>query len=191
MTLLLASGSPRRKQLLLAAGVRLSGEQAPAIDEAPRPDERPLAYARRMAREKAMATVADQPLLAADTVVHQSGRIFDKPRDPEHARQLLKGLSGRWHQVSTAWALRLPGGDPQVRVCTSRVLFRHISPAEIEAYVLLGEGADKAGGYAVQGLGASLVDRVVGSYTNVIGLPLPQVLEHLAQAGVHPPLESP
>ncbi len=191
MNLLLASASPRRKQLLLAAGVSLSGIRAPAIDESPRPGERPLAYVRRMAREKALAILAEEPLLTADTVVHQAGVIFDKPRDPEHARQLLSGLSGRWHQVSTAWALRQPGGDPQVRVCTSRVLFRHLSPAEVEAYVLLGEGADKAGGYAVQGLGASLVDRVSGSYTNVIGLPLPQVLEHLALAGIHPSVELP
>lgn len=191
MNLLLASASPRRKQLLLAAGVPLAGVLAPAIDEAPRPGERPLAYARRMAREKALAISSENTLLTADTVVHQAGVIFDKPRDPEHARLVLKGLSGRWHQVSTAWALRSPGGKPQVRVCSSRVLFRHLSPAEIEAYVLSGEGADKAGSYAVQGMGAALVDRVSGSYTNVIGLPLPQVLEHLAQAGIHPSVESP
>lgn len=191
MPVLLASASPRRRQLLLAAGVELAGIRAPEIDERPRPGEPPVSYARRMAAEKALAVESELPVLAADTVVHLGGRIFGKPADDEDARAMLTALAGRWHQVTTAWAIRRPGGPLQVRHCRSRVRFRRLRPFEIHAYVQTGEGRDKAGAYAIQGQGAALIERVSGNTTSVIGLPLGPVLRHLEKLGLHPPTVEP
>ena len=188
MKLVLASGSPRRRVLLEGAGIPIRAVRPAEIDEEWRPDERPLPYARRLARQKAAACpIADleAPVvtLAADTVVHLDGQVFGKPLDAADATRMLLSLSDRWHQVSTAWCIRLEGRSLQ-GLCTSRVRFRALGQAEIQRYIASGEPMDKAGAYGIQGLGVALVERVVGSYTNVIGLPLRPVLRDLARAGI-------
>ena len=192
MALVLASGSPRRRQLLQAAGV---------LPEDPHRDEAPVAFARRISHEKALAVAAPgHHVLAADTVVHLAGRIFGKPTDDEHAASMLAALSGRWHAVTTAWCLRACGpGTPAgpagpallLHSRTSRVWFRPLGPADIDRYLASGEHHDKAGAYAIQGQGVALVERVRGSYTNVIGLPLSAVLRDLARVGLLPAVDNP
>jgi septum formation protein len=180
MPLVLASASPRRRQLLASAGVRF--EVRPAdLDEAVRLGEAPRVYARRVATEKALAVPGD-PVLAADTVVDLDGRVLGKPADSAEARAVLAALSGRTHRVHTAIALRV-GARVHTRVCTTAVTFRLLTADEIAAYVETGEPFDKAGGYGIQGHGGALVDRVRGSYTNVIGLPLRETLALLHRWG--------
>jgi septum formation protein len=181
----LASRSPRRLALLAAAG--LAPEvRAADVDETPLAGELPLGCALRVAALKAAAVVDDRPVLAADTVVALDGAILGKP-SPADAAAMLARLSGREHAVHTA--VVVAAGPPGARravseVVTTSVLFRALSPAEIERYAASGEGLDKAGGYGIQGLGGALVDRVVGSYTAVVGLPLAETLRLLAMAGV-------
>ncbi len=187
----LASASPRRLELLRRVGLR-PRVLAVDIDETPVAGEEPVAYARRMAEEKARACPeAGSLVLAADTVVHVDGRIFGKPTDEADARAMLGELSGREHEVTTAFALRR-GEAIEVGHCCTLVRFRELTEDLIRAYVATGEPSDKAGGYGIQGLGACLVSGIVGSYPNVVGLPLVPVLEALARAGGPSPLsESP
>jgi septum formation protein len=171
---------------LETAGIRIAAVRPPQIPEAPRPGEAAVAYARRLSVEKAGAIeVAAGFALSADTVVHLGPALFEKPVDDEEAARFLRALAGAWHSVTTAWCLRGEG-----RVLrghrTSRVRFRGLREAEVWAYVATGEGRDKAGGYGIQGAGAALIDRVVGSHTNVVGLPLVEVLAALATVGIHP-----
>ena len=190
--LVLASGSPRRHQLLTLAGFDISAVIPPNVPEVRAAGEAPLDYVRRLAQDKALAV--DEPrswVLAADTIVHQGDDIFEKPLDDRDAEQMLQRLAGDWHRVTTAWCLRWtgPGASATGRRLmrghtTSRVCFRDLQPKEIARYVATGEGRDKAGSYAVQGEGASLIDRVVGSTTNVVGLPLGAVIPALLKAGV-------
>jgi septum formation protein len=189
--LVLASASPRRLELLRQAG--LDPEVVPpAIDETPRVDEEPIDYARRLSREKARA-VADQvggerPILAADTIVHLPDgepRILGKPASADEARVMLGRLSGRNHEVVTAYTLLYKGGE-RGRAVETDVTFRALTPAELEGYIGSGEWQDKAGGYAVQGLAAAFVRAVKGSYTNIVGLPLCEVLEDLDTLGALP-----
>lgn len=181
MALVLASASPRRRQLLASAGVAF--EVRPAdLDEAVLAGEAPRAYARRVAVDKARAVPGD-PVLAADTVVDLEGRVLGKPAHAAEARAILAALSGRTHRVHTAVALRR-GERVHARVCTTAVTFRRLSADEIAAYVQTGEPFDKAGGYGIQGHGGALVDRVRGSYTNVIGLPLRETLALLRRWGI-------
>jgi len=181
-TLVLASASPRRRELLASAGV-LFVVRPSAIDETPDAGEEPLPYVRRMAREKALAVEADESetVLAADTVVALDGRVLGKPADVGDALATLRVLSGRTHRVHTAVALRT-GGRVLARVTTTRVTFRTLKEDELARYVATGEPFDKAGGYGIQGHGGALVERVVGSYTNVVGLPLAETLALLARA---------
>ena len=197
MRLVLASASPRRRGLLETAG--LTPRVWPAdVDESVRPGEAPVAYAVRVASAKACA-VAARPehagawVLAADTVVHLDGTIFGKPADRPHAEQMLGALAGRWHTVTTAWALHRAGevgseaaAGPTSGAESSQVRFRELPSATIEAYTRSGESADKAGAYGIQGLGAALVAEVRGSYSNVVGLPMEAVMEALATRGIHP-----
>ncbi len=186
--LILASSSPRRTALLHAAGVPhdvLSRE----IDEAPRPDEDGVTLALRLAEEKARATAqalrSPALVLAADTVVVLDGELLGKPRSPADAREMLSRLAGRGHEVVTAFAL-LRSDDPAQRIVQAirtAVRFRPLGPREIAAYVATGEPLDKAGAYGIQGRGAGLVLAIQGSYTNVVGLPLAEVLEALATLG--------
>ncbi|MGZ3406818.1 MAG: Maf family protein [Polyangia bacterium] len=190
--LVLASASPRRLELLRQAG--LDPEViASHIDETPRDAEDPIDYARRMSLEKARAVAAevagDRPILAADTIVHLPDgepRILGKPESAEAARVMLSRLGGRTHEVVTAYTLLYKGGE-RGRAVETEVTFRALTPAELEGYVGSREWMDKAGGYAVQGLAAAFVREVRGSYTNIVGLPLCEVLEDLDALGALPP----
>ena len=176
--LVLASTSPRRRWLLEKLG-RPFDVIAPDVDEVAHADEAPDVFAQRMADEKAgevAARRADAWILAADTVVALDARALGKPSDPDDAVAMLTALAGRAHTVFTGVALLRPGGAFVERVvCATPVHFRRLTRAEIDAYLATGEPFDRAGAYAIQGEGAHLVDRVEGSYTNVIGLPLPEV----------------
>lgn len=189
MTLYLASGSPRRAELLRQIAVPFSVLPAPDIDETPLPGEPPLDYVCRMAREKALVGVVaagellDGAVLGADTAVVLGGEILGKPADAQQALAMLKALNGAEHQVMSALAL-LHRGHLEVRHAITRVQFRHLSEAQLQAYVDTGEGADKAGGYGIQGLGAALVASLAGSYSGVVGLPLEQMVVLLDQVGI-------
>ena len=189
-SLVLASASPRRRGLLTAVGVPLARIEPADIDESVQPGEAPVAYAERLAREKAAAIGgAGEVILAADTVVHADGEIFGKPTDDVDAARILQGLSGRWHGVTTGWCVRPVDAGPDAVVMgsvTAQVRFRSLTPPMVAAYVRTGEGRDKAGGYGVQGLGAALVAEVRGSTSTVVGLPLDAVLDALARVGIAP-----
>lgn len=182
MKLILASASPRRADLLSSAG--LDFEIRPAeIDETPLPNEGAEELVQRLSREKALAVSTGfpgRPVLAADTVVVYADEIFGKPRDPEEARQMLRSLSGDTHEVMTAFTLCAPGTEPFTRLCITEVTFRVLTDAEIESYVAGGEPMDKAGAYGIQSGAAGFVSRIEGSFSNVVGLPLAEVIEALA-----------
>lgn len=178
----LASQSPRRRQLLDQIGVRhellLPGEDAEAL-EATRPGEAPQDYVQRVTRAKLLAAVrrhaarglAPAPILCADTTVALGRRILGKPVDDEDAARTLALLSGRTHQVLTAVALRR-GRRTQLALNRSKVRFRALLPREIERYVASGEPRGKAGAYAIQSAAAAWIDRIEGSYSGIMGLPL-------------------
>ena len=186
--LVLASASPRRRDLLRQAGIRF--EVRPAdIPEIGQPDESPVEFAQRLARSKALAiaeqigTSPSRLVLGADTIVVLDGEVFGKPRDSDHALELLERLVGREHSVVTAVAL-VESDTLRIReaVVTSRVEMRAVERSELIAYVATGEPLDKAGGYAVQGGARSFVTRIHGSETNVIGLPLDETVQLLGEA---------
>jgi len=181
--LILASASPRRAELLTAAGFEFV-VSAVEIDEQPLEGERPADYVLRLAREKASAAGkghgADEVLLAADTSVVIDGQILGKPQDDDDARRMLRLLSGREHEVLTGVAIRRNGREV-ARVASSRVRFLPLSPEEIDWYVASGEPRDKAGAYAVQGLASRFVDAIEGSYSNIVGLPVSLVYQLLGQ----------
>ena len=184
--LYLASGSPRRRELLTQIGVPFSVVSAP-IDETPLPDESATAYVERLARAKAAAGLASVEgpavVLGADTAVVLDGRILGKPENREDALAMLADLSGREHQVLTAVAL--DDGQRVHSFCvTSTVRFRAISTDEAQRYWASGEPSDKAGGYAIQGLGAVFVSGLSGSYSAVVGLPLCETADLLGQFGI-------
>ena len=174
MRLVLASASPRRRELLERLGVEF--DVVPAdVDESPRASEHPRAYVRRVAAAKASAVAADGDaiVLAADTTVDVDGQILAKPVDDDDARAMLRSLSGRTHRVHTGVAMRRGDAREVVTdVVTTYVTMVPMTPALVEWYVATGEPRDKAGAYAIQGAGAVLVERVRGSVSNVVGLPL-------------------
>jgi septum formation protein len=171
--LVLASSSPRRAELLRAAGIPF--EVVPvAIDESVRKLEPPGDHVRRLAREKAEVAAAQLPsrvILGADTIVLVGGEMMGKPRDARDATRMLRLLSGREHEVLTGVAVLAPRG-PAIEVARTRVWVNPLSEAEIAEYVATGEPLDKAGGYGIQGLGSKFIDRIQGSYSNVVGLPV-------------------
>ena len=183
----LASRSPRRRDLLqqIGIGYRLLETQ---VDETPQAGEEPSAYVVRLAREKASAAQASLtgqpvlPVLAADTAVVVDGRILGKPADRHECLQMLSLLSGRSHRVYTGVALA--AGKTDSRLSISEVSFRTIRAQEAETYWRSGEPLDKAGGYGIQGLGAIFVNRLCGSYSGVMGLPLFETAELLGRAGI-------
>ncbi|MDN5516733.1 MAG: Maf-like protein [Pseudomonas sp.] len=187
-TLFLASASPRRRELLAQIAVPCVTQIA-SIDETPLPGEQPEAYVERLARGKAHAGLAalsnspDAVVLGADTAVVLDGQILGKPLDFEDFRRMLAGLSGRSHQVMTAVALVSRQAEA-ARVVCSDVTFRHLSEAEICAYWASGEPCDKAGGYGIQGLAAIFVNRIEGSYSAVVGLPLCETAQMLGDFGI-------
>lgn len=188
--LYLASQSPRRRELLRQIGVRHAVISA-SIPEQPAVGEAALDYVQRLAREKAAAGYAQllrqqlplAPVLGADTLGLLDGEILEKPRDQAHAQQMLRQLSGRTHQVITAVALHSTSLQ-DLRVSTTDVTFRELSDAEIAAYWNTGEPQDKAGSYAIQGLGAVFVKEIRGSYSCVVGLPIEATLELLGEFDV-------
>jgi septum formation protein len=190
--LVLASASPRRRELLQRAGLRF--EVMPAdVPEEMREGEHPRALVERLAAEKAAAVRSRLPerprrlVLGSDTVVVLGDAILGKPRDAEEAVAMLLRLSGRTHSVWTGVAVfATDSAAPCVRSIESRVTLRSVAEAELRAYVATGEPLDKAGAYALQGEGRRLVDRVDGSESNVIGLPLEETLALLAAAGLAP-----
>ena len=178
--LILASQSPRREELLRAAGLAFR-VVAPTGDDVPPPHARSFpAVAKRMALRKAESVAARTRglVVGADTIVVCEGRILGKPADAREARRMLRLLSGKRHRVYTGVAL-VSGERRRLGCERTEVTFRDLSEAEIRRYVATGEPLDKAGAYAIQGLGAALVHRVEGCYTNVIGLPVPLLLEML------------
>ena len=183
--LVLGSASERRRELLDRIGV-LFDVLAADIDETPRMNEHPVAYVRRLSAEKAVAVAAcvdaDRVVIGADTTVDVDGRILGKPADVTEARSMLEALLGRTHQVHTGVTVRRAGRCITDSETTS-VTFVANDPALVEWYIDLGEPFGKAGGYGIQGAGALLVDRVEGSVTNVIGLPLPLLARLLAAQG--------
>jgi septum formation protein len=180
-TLILASASPRRRDLLAAHGIRFEGVPS-AVEETPRPGELPEAFAQRLAREKACDVAQQRPgtcVLAADTVVIAGATLFGKPTDRADARRMLRALSGRTHRVLTAVALVDGDGHIAETAVESEVEFRQLTAGEIEAYLDSDEPFDKAGAYAIQGVARKFVTGVRGSYSNVIGLPMDEVMELL------------
>ena len=174
--LVLASNSPRRRELLAAAGIPC--EVVPVqVEESVVGQEPPGVHVRRLARLKGEAGLAARPgrvVLGADTVVVVGIEILGKPRDDDEARRMLRILSGREHEVLTGVSV-VSSSRTVVEVARTRVWFTPISEGEIAAYVASGEPLDKAGAYAIQGLASRFVDRIHGNYTNVVGLPVPLV----------------
>ena len=186
--LILASGSPRRKALLCAAGLRFDIIES-GIDETRADSESGRDYALRIACEKALsvsARVPDALVLAADTVVVCDDKILVKPNDQDEARRMLATLSGKSHTVVTAYALSSANAIIEAEPIISQVTFRPLSDTEIDEYVATGEPLDKAGAYGIQGKGADFIAMVVGSRDNVMGLPLHEVLAAVARLGVLP-----
>jgi septum formation protein len=181
--LVLASGSPRRHQLLVSIGVDFTAI-APDIDERPAEGEDPVAYVERLAREKAAAVPveAGDVVVAADTTVALDRRILAKPADAADARRMLRALSGRSHDVHTAVAVRV-GERVVSAVVTTRVCMVELGDDDLDWYLATGEPLDKAGAYALQEGGGLFVDRVEGSASNVVGLPLAVLAELLAAEG--------
>jgi len=205
--LILASSSPRRQELLREIGIPFQVHAA-NINEDQKPEEAPIAYALRLAREKAEAVAARYPesyVLGADTIVVLKGEVLGKPIDHADAVRMLRLLSGQTHEVTTAVSLIAPnalapntsvlphtsapntvapGTLAETRASTTKVYFREIAEAEIQQYVAGGEPMDKAGAYAIQGGASRWTDRIEGEYSNVVGLPLSLVTEMLRINGL-------
>jgi len=184
MRLILASASPRRRELLGQIGVVPDVVAGADIDETPRKDELPRPYCQRMAREKAEATAGsdDDLILAADTTVALGRRILGKPCDAAEAAEFLVALGGRRHRVITAVALRR-GGRVWTREVVSCVRMKRLSDIELNAYLESGEWVGKAGGYGIQGLAAAFVCWIEGSHSAIVGLPLAETATLLQAAG--------
>lgn len=183
-TLILASASPRRRELIARLGLTPDGIAPADIDETPAKGELPRDYAKRMAREKSEAVASsDSFVLAGDTVVAAGRRILPKAEDEATARKCLELLSGRRHRVLSAIALRDPDGKMRERLSETVVMFKRLSPEEIDAYIASGEWDGKAGGYAIQGLAEGLISRIQGSHSAVVGLPLYETRALLKAAG--------
>ena len=185
--IILASESPRRKELL--SKMELSYDIIPSgLVEMPPMGESPGAYSARMAMEKAVAVGSDYPdhlVIGADTVVAADDKILGKPKSPQDAALMLSFLSGRWHEVWTGICVFCSSRNVQIVKSTqSSVLFKQLTGKEIEEYVNTGEPMDKAGAYAIQGLGKELVREIKGSYHNIIGLPTFELSKILSDLGI-------
>ncbi len=186
--IILASASPRRKELLEALGIPFSVEPS-EVEEIMLQEESPEEQVQRLADEKASDVAKKYPaswILGADTIVVIDSRILGKPSDRAEAERMLSSLSGRAHSVFTGYSilnLSFPGSKI-VRFSRSEVLIRKLTRDEIKGYVRTGEPMDKAGAYAIQGVGAAIVERVYGSYTNVVGLPLCEVARDFKKLGI-------
>ena len=178
MKILLASQSPRRRWLLESVGLDVTVRPA-SVDELRRAEELPVDMVRRLAHAKAWAVEdGGLPVIAADTVVARADKVYGKPADERAAVRTLRELSGNEHEVITGFCVRFEGQE-RVGAVRTQVWFRSLSDDEVERYANSGEPLDKAGAYGIQGDGGTLVDRLAGSYTNVVGLPLSEVLWEL------------
>jgi septum formation protein len=190
--LVLASGSPRRLSLINQAGVEPDSLEPAEIDESPERGELPRTLSVRLAREKALKAqerirtredLKGAFILAADTVVAVGRRIMPKPELLEEAASCLRLLSGRTHRVYSGVCLVTPNDSVKTRLVETRVRFKRLSEQDIESYLASGEWRNKAGGYAIQGLAGTFVVKLVGSYSNVVGLPLYETIALLAGEG--------
>ena len=190
--LVLASGSPRRLQLLQQAGIDPEHLSPVNADETPQKGEQARSLAKRLAKDKALLAIEnarrseelqDSYILAADTVVGIGRRILPKAETLDQASMCLRMLSGRSHKVFTGLTLVTPKGAMRHRLVETRVRFKRLSREEMEAYLASGEWRGKAGGYAIQGLAGSFIVKLVGSYTNVVGLPLYETVSLLVGEG--------
>ena len=186
--IILASSSPRRKELLQSVGIKLE-VIAPSSDESLLLNENPKDYALRLASEKAISVSRNLDgaflVIGADTIVVVDDEILGKPANEEEARSMLSRISGRAHHVLTAFSIAQPKNEIlHSEVVDTRVRVKTLEPEEIEGYIKTGEPMDKAGAYGIQGIGAFMIKGIEGSYTNVVGLPLFEVLEALNKLGV-------
>ena len=190
--IILASASPRRKELLAQVGYVFDVVPSQA-GEKEVPGETPAEHVVRLSREKAREVstrddIDGRWILGSDTIVLRDDQILGKPCDDEDATRMLRSLSGRTHQVLSGYAiLDRRTGESRTAAVTTRVCFRSLTDAEIAGYIASGEPADKAGAYAIQGLGAFMVSQIEGSYSNVVGLPLCEVVQALESLGAVPP----
>jgi septum formation protein len=191
--LILGSQSPRRLELLRQCGLPVE-VLVIEVDESVLPGERPDALATRLARQKGAGVLyklkqLERPssgrwILCADTIVHVAGELLGKPRDDDDARRMLRLLSGRTHNVTTGFAIHgADAFDAPAYAETTSVTFRQLGEVEIQRYVRTGEGRDKAGGYAAQGLAGAFIEKMEGSFANVVGLPIHRVIEVLLKLG--------
>jgi septum formation protein len=184
--LILASGSPRRRELLTRAQIDFEIVES-GVEEVRAPHEDARGYALRMAREKTLAVAMQHPeraVLGADTVVECGGAILEKPLDSNDAARMLGALSGRTHTVVTAFAIASKGNLVASEAVASRVTFRALSADEIADYIATGEPFDKAGAYGIQGIGGGFISQVDGSRDNVMGLPSAEVVAALRRHGI-------
>jgi len=189
MKFILASASPRRRELLASLGFDF--EVIPSsVPEVHQPGESPEEYVARLSRDKAAAVAAKHPdrwVIAADTTVLLGDELLEKPADANDAKLMLAAIAGKTHVVYSGVTLQnASAGWHETRVAESEVRMLPLTPREIEWYVATGEPLDKAGAYAVQGMGAMFIDSVHGSYTNVVGLPLALLYQMLKRAGIEP-----
>jgi septum formation protein len=186
-TIILASASPRRKEILEKTGLKFKVDKS-GCEEKADPGMRPHEIARLLSREKARHVAGkyrNALVIAADTLVVLRGRLFGKPRSEEDAKEMLKALSGKAHSVITGFTIIDTDGKKELsRSVESKVFFKRLSADEIEAYIRSGEPLDKAGAYGVQGLGAVIVKKIEGDFFNVMGLPLYALTESLKKFGV-------
>ena len=184
LSLILASASPRRRELLGRLGIEPARIAPADIDETPQPNELPREYARRMGREKALAAAsADGFVLAGDTVVAAGRRILPKAEDEQTARECLTLLSGRRHRVLSSVTLLSPDGTLREKLNETIVKFKRLSAEELDAYIASGDWEGKAGGYAIQGQAEGLIEWIRGSHSSVMGLPLYETRALLKSAG--------
>jgi septum formation protein len=181
--LILASGSPRRKELLTAAGWEFEAITA-GIDESVKPGEHPAVYVQRLALGKAEAVAAKLEhglVLGADTTVVVDHQILGQPVDDDDAKRMLDLLNGKWHEVLTGVALVRVGGESRVEYETTRVRFAHMSERELDWYIATGEARGKAGAYGIQGAAGLFIEEIQGDYFNIVGLPIRLVYELASQ----------
>jgi septum formation protein len=183
--IILASASPRRRELLRQIGLIFAVVPS-EIEEDVKDGEEPREHVLRLARIKAQEIARDQDsavIIAADTIVVLGGEILGKPKDEEEAFEMLSRLSGRVHRVFTGFCVLSSDGSEYSEAVESKVRFKHLTPEEIRGYIKTGEPMDKAGAYAVQGRGSYMIKKIQGSYTNVVGLPLCELVEVLVRFG--------
>ncbi|MFZ5994531.1 MAG: Maf family protein [Thermodesulfobacteriota bacterium] len=184
---ILASGSPRRQDFLRTLGLKFEVVVS-RVEEPPFVDGDPARYALEMAEAKARAVSYSHPrrwIVAADTIVIIGHEVLGKPKTEQEAISMLGRLSGRWHEVITAFCLlHHEKGASYIKAVQSRVKIKRLTTAEVASYVVTGEPMDKAGAYAVQGIGAFMVEKIEGSYTNVVGLPLSELIGAMQAVGI-------